>query len=328
MNVLDLFCGGAGGWSLGLHRAGFTTVAAAEIHDWRRRLFGETWGVPVCDDVRKVNAEWFKHHTGLERPFLVCGSPPCKEYSSANHRGRGLDTDDLFLEAVRVTAELGPCWAAFENSPRVRTRGYDRIAYEMEAVGFTCWPIVVGLANAGAAHRRARLWLLCLNTNGDWQSRVRIDGQMAGRLGALYSDRPSEQGRPSGQSRQVAGLRADAGRTDGTEEGTPGNRRRRERRAQGSGSILPDRHSLGLRIEQGRRIGPDGKEAPISFEPGAILGPVGSPVLGEHLRKYDGVPAGISELCRAAYGDAVGPIIPELIGRTIMSTTAVMAKER
>ena len=26
MNVLDLFSGGCGGWSLGLHRAGFRTV--------------------------------------------------------------------------------------------------------------------------------------------------------------------------------------------------------------------------------------------------------------------------------------------------------------
>lgn len=302
--ALDLFCGGAGGWSLGLHRAGFRTVAAAEVNQWRRRVFGATWGVPVCDDVRKLTAEWFREHTGLARPLLVCGSPPCKEYSSANHKGGGLDTDDLFLEAVRVVAELGPDWAAFENSPRVRTRGYDRIAYEMEAIGFACWPIVVGLANAGAAHRRARLWLLCFNANGDWKSRLRVDGQVARRLGPLYSDRPG-----------------DAGGADGAEERASRNRRRRERRAQGIGSVLPDRHSDGLRIEHGRRIGPDGAEAPISFEPGAILGPVGSPVLGEHLRKYDGVPAGVSELCRAAYGDAVGPIIPELIGRAIMSAT-------
>lgn len=319
MNVLDLFCGGAGGWSLGLHRAGFTTVAAAEVHPWRRRIFGAKWGVPVCDDVRKLDAKWFRDNTGLERPFLVCGSPPCKEYSSANHKGGGLDSDDLFLEAVRVVDELRPDWAAFENSPRVRTRGYDRIANEMEAIGFTCWPVVVGLASAGAAHRRGRLWLMALNTNGDWQSRVRVDGQMAGGMGPLHSDEPSEQRRAAGQSRQAAGICSNASGADGSEEGTPGDRRWWQRRAQGSGSVFPDSHRYGLRIEHGRRVGPDGKEAPISFEPSAILGPVGSTVLGEHLRKYDGVSAGISELCRAAYGDAVGPIIPEIIGRAIMS---------
>ncbi len=40
--VLDLFCGGAGGWSLGMHRAGYRTVAACEIDDWRRSVFATT----------------------------------------------------------------------------------------------------------------------------------------------------------------------------------------------------------------------------------------------------------------------------------------------
>src|SRR3990167_5968957 len=41
--VLDLFCGAAGGWSLGLERAGFRTVAACES-DPRRR--GKAMGTP------------------------------------------------------------------------------------------------------------------------------------------------------------------------------------------------------------------------------------------------------------------------------------------
>jgi DNA (cytosine-5)-methyltransferase 1 len=306
LNVLDLFSGGAGGWSLGLHRAGFRTVAAAEADPWRRAIFGLTWGVPVCDDVRNLNAKWFRENTGLDRPFLVCGSPPCKEYSSANHRGGGLDADDLFLEAVRIVAELGPDWVAFENSPRVRTRGYDRIADALEAIGFACWPNVVGLANAGAAHRRGRLWLVALNTNGDWQSRVRVDGQVARGLGQLHSD--------------------DGGAAWG-EEGRGRAGRWWERCQEDGIRISGDRDAIGLRIEHGRRIGPDGEVAPISLDPSAILGPVGSPVLGSHIREYDGLPAGLAELCRAAYGDAVGPIIPELIGRAIMSLSGLSIQE-
>lgn len=37
--VLDLFCGAAGGWSLGLHRTGYRTIAACEIDPWRRAVF-------------------------------------------------------------------------------------------------------------------------------------------------------------------------------------------------------------------------------------------------------------------------------------------------
>lgn len=42
--VLDLFAGGAGGWSLGLHRAGFRTVAAVELDPWRRAVLARNFG--------------------------------------------------------------------------------------------------------------------------------------------------------------------------------------------------------------------------------------------------------------------------------------------
>jgi hypothetical protein len=154
---------------------------------------------------------------------------------------------------------------------------------------------VVGIANAGAAHRRARAWIICFDTDRDGEHGIPVDGEVAGSLGSVSSD--------------VYGL---GQVSDGGGRGRPG--------ADGCGGRIPaDRHCAGLRIEQGRRCGPDGQDAPISFEPSAILGPVPSRPLGEHLRKYDGLPAGVAERCRSAYGDAVSPIIPELIGRAIMA---------
>lgn len=41
--MLDLFCGAAGGWSLGMHRAGYHTIAACEIDPWRRAVFAQHW---------------------------------------------------------------------------------------------------------------------------------------------------------------------------------------------------------------------------------------------------------------------------------------------
>lgn len=42
--VMDLFCGAAAGWSLGLHRAGYRTIAACEIDPWRRSVFAARFG--------------------------------------------------------------------------------------------------------------------------------------------------------------------------------------------------------------------------------------------------------------------------------------------
>jgi site-specific DNA-cytosine methylase len=41
--TLDLFTGAAGGWTLGMHRAGYHTIAACEIDPWRRSVLAERW---------------------------------------------------------------------------------------------------------------------------------------------------------------------------------------------------------------------------------------------------------------------------------------------
>lgn len=52
LRKLDLFCRAAGGWSLGLRRAGFTTVAACQIDLWRRAVLGvNNPGARLYDDI-------------------------------------------------------------------------------------------------------------------------------------------------------------------------------------------------------------------------------------------------------------------------------------
>lgn len=41
--VLDLFSGAAGGWTLGMHRAGYATLAMCEIDLWRREQLARRW---------------------------------------------------------------------------------------------------------------------------------------------------------------------------------------------------------------------------------------------------------------------------------------------
>jgi len=86
MDVLDLFSAAAGGWSLGMHRAGFRTVAACEAVDWRRALYAQNNpGVPIYDDVRTLTADRILADLGY-LPGVVVGSPPCK--NSATPSGR------------------------------------------------------------------------------------------------------------------------------------------------------------------------------------------------------------------------------------------------
>ena len=142
MRVLDLFSGAAGGWSLGLHRAGFVTIAACEIVEWRRILYSENFPhVRLYDDIRTLTAARLVSDLGF-LPDIIVGSPPCQDISSANTKGKGIEGErsGLYLEAVRLVGDCRPRWFAFENSPNLRTRGADRLLAELDALGYACEP--------------------------------------------------------------------------------------------------------------------------------------------------------------------------------------------
>ncbi len=197
MRALDLFSAAAGGWSLGLHRAGFITVAACEIVKWRRILYAENNPhVRLYDDIRDLTAARLVSDLGV-LPDIIVGSPPCQDISSANTKGKGIEGErsGLYLEAVRLVGDCRPRWFAFENSANLRTRGADRVLGELEALGYATEPCVVGAADVGANHIRKRSWLIgydpeqLANTHGlGWNERRRrrrsgIDISAAGNPG-------------------------------------------------------------------------------------------------------------------------------------------------
>lgn len=216
LSVLDLFSAAAGGWSLGMHRAGFRTIAACEVVDWRRALYSQNNpGVPVYDDVTTLTAgRLIRDGVGL--PRIIVGSPPCQDISSANTNGNGVDGErsGLYFEAVRLIDECQPDWFALENSANLRTRGADRVIDALESIGYTCWPFVVGAGDIGANHERKRSWLVGCSlayANGDgrnvWREGWRrwVDVSVPNDLGDASKD-GWRAGRARGCSVSVAGL--------------------------------------------------------------------------------------------------------------------------
>lgn len=185
--VLDLFSAAAGGWSLGMHRAGFTTVAACEVEAWRRALYAENNPhARLYDDVRTLTADRLLADLG-RLPRYVVGSPPCQDISSANTKGKGVEGErsGLYFEAIRVIGEVRPRWFALENSANLRTRGADAVIVALEALGYACWPCVVRAGDIDANHERPRAWLIgCdLAQVADADGLGRDEGWGRGRLG-------------------------------------------------------------------------------------------------------------------------------------------------
>ena len=73
MRVLDLFSG-IGGMSLGLERAGMTTVAFCEIEAFPRAVLAKNFpGVPIYEDIRTLGKEVLD---GIPAVDVVCGGFP------------------------------------------------------------------------------------------------------------------------------------------------------------------------------------------------------------------------------------------------------------
>lgn len=288
MNVLDLFSGACGGWSLGLHRAGFKTVAACEIDGWRRERFAfNNPGVRMFADICALKAE----HVADLAIDVVAGSPPCQDASEANQKGKGIDGErtGLFWEFLRIVRELRPVWVLAENVPGLRTRGYDRIHAALEEAGYSVWPIVVGAWHAGAPHRRNRVWIVAL---------AKQDGRQA----ALIPVRPRRQDEAAAES-----LRGSAEPSSESSEEQMGR----------AGLAWEEAIGIASDTAQERCGTRPGQDEPLS-EPALkdwSHWNGGAPFIGG---VDDGLPKGVARKLVGAYGDAVVPIIPEIIGRAIM----------
>lgn len=140
MKSLHLFAG-IGGGILADKILGSEVVGAVEIEPYCRALLkqkqerGLLENFPIFEDVRDFNGDEFKKQYGAVD--VVCGGFPCQDISSAG-RGAGItgEKSSLFFELARVVGELSPRYVFLENSPRIRTRGLDRVLCRLAELGF------------------------------------------------------------------------------------------------------------------------------------------------------------------------------------------------
>lgn len=159
MRVLDLFSG-IGGFSLGLERAGMTTVAFCEIEDYPRRVLAKHWpGVPIYNDIRKLTAERLRAD-GITVD-LICGGFPCQDISDAGPRiGIKGARSGLWFEYCRLIENVRPQYVIVENVLALRYRGLGSVLRSLNEIGYDAeWHCIPACA-VGAPHRRDRIWVI------------------------------------------------------------------------------------------------------------------------------------------------------------------------
>ena len=176
VRVLDLFAG-IGGFTIGLERAGFETVAFCEIDSYAQKVLKKNWpGVPIYDDVRTITAERLASDgIGVD---VITGGFPCQDISVSGNRAGIQDgtRSGLWSECARLIGELQPRYAIFENVTNLlngeRGAWFKRVLWDISQIGYDAEWHCIPASELGAHHHRDRIWIIaypsgeCRRDNG------------------------------------------------------------------------------------------------------------------------------------------------------------------
>ncbi|WP_456322246.1 DNA cytosine methyltransferase [Hydrogenimonas sp.] len=183
MNELALFAG-AGGGILGGKQLGWRTICAVEYDEYARNVLvarqndGSLKPFPIWDDVQTFDGRPWRGVVDV-----VSGGFPCQDISIAG-KGVGIDGErsGLWSEMARIVGEVRPRFVWVENSPMLIRRGLTRVIGDLTQMGYDCRWGVVGADDAGAPHKRKRIWILAHATGerlqgGFWRKGLRKHNQ-------------------------------------------------------------------------------------------------------------------------------------------------------
>ena len=160
--VVRLFdvCSGIGGMSLGLERAGMTTVAFCEIDPFCRKILKKHWpDVPVFEDLKELASE----PRGTIPEFdIIAGGVPCQPFSVANANKRKGQEDDrhLWPFMFEIIKQQEPAFVLVENVAGFVNMALDDVLTDLESEGYASQSYLIPACSVDAPHRRERCWVI------------------------------------------------------------------------------------------------------------------------------------------------------------------------
>ena len=181
MKVLDLFSG-IGGFSHGLDKVGFKTVAFCEMDEYCKLVLQKHWkGVKIYNDVKELKGkEIIKEHGTID---IVVGGFPCQPFSVAGARKGTDDNRHLWPEMFRIIKELKPRWVIGENVRGIISiqngMVFENVCTDLEGEGYEVRAFNIPAAGVGAPHKRERIWIVA-NSRGQESSTLRQGSELEG----------------------------------------------------------------------------------------------------------------------------------------------------
>ena len=207
MTHASLFSG-IGGPEVAAAMLGWENLFHCEINPFGRKVLDYWFPKSVSyEDITKTS---FKEWRG--KVDILTGGFPCQPFSYAGKRGGAEDARYLWPEMLRAIDEIRPAWVVGENVAGLSTmvegwlptevgRGaslfeegadlhdwiveqtytIERIARDLEGLGYSVQPVLIPAAACGAPHRRDRIFILAFNADADRRDDVRSAGEDDGK---------------------------------------------------------------------------------------------------------------------------------------------------
>lgn len=166
MRELSLFTG-AGGGLLGSKLLGWKTLGYVEIDDYCQRVIAQRIrdgildNAPIFGDIRTFLSERYAEaYQGMVD--VITGGFPCQDISVCKKNATGIEGErsGLWMEMAEVIRQIGPVFILLENSPALTSRGFGRVLRDLALMGYDARWGVFRASAYGAAHHRARLFLV------------------------------------------------------------------------------------------------------------------------------------------------------------------------
>jgi len=181
MRELSLFSG-AGGGLLGTKLLGWTHVGYVEWNEYCQQVIrariddGYLEEAPIFNDVREfAQSGAADQYRGIAD--VVSAGFPCQPFSVAGKRAGPDDERDMWPATIEVIRRVQPRSVLLENVPGLVSCGYiGTVLADLAALGYVGRWGVLGACDAGAPHKRDRLWIVAHSNRDGLQERVHESG--------------------------------------------------------------------------------------------------------------------------------------------------------
>lgn len=166
-NTVVEVCAGAGGQSLGLHKAGFRHQIAIEIDETAAQTLEDNLQVPVAVGDAASSETWDpREHVGVT---LLAGGVPCPPFSVAGKQLGSSDERDLFAWTIEQVSIIQPQAIMLENVrglSSMRFAAYrQRILDRLDAQGYVGEWKLLHAADYGVPQLRPRFVLVAMSAD-------------------------------------------------------------------------------------------------------------------------------------------------------------------